>query len=73
MFLQYKSFKNTVEKEIAHNEQFLLSHSIFYPFGELSAIYIEFIMRWYPLRFSVNFIFLTREKEDAGASRSSKN
>ena len=37
--LQYKSFLNTVGKaEIAHNKQFLLFHSVFYPLGELSAI-----------------------------------
>ena len=36
--LQYKSIQNTVEKgEFAHNRQFLLFHSVFYPFGELSA------------------------------------
>ena len=36
------SFENTVEKgEIAHNEQFAFSHSIFYRFGELSAIFIK--------------------------------
>ena len=41
--LQYKSFENTVGKgEIAHNEQFLLFHSVFYLFGELSAIFIKF-------------------------------
>ena len=29
--------------EIAHNEQFLLfPHSVFYPFGELSAIFSKF-------------------------------
>ena len=40
MCLQYKSFENTVGKgEIAGNEQFLLFHSIFYPFWELSAIF----------------------------------
>ena len=34
--LQYKPLENTVGKrEIAHNEQFLLFHSVFYPFGEL--------------------------------------
>ena len=36
-------FENTVGKgEIAHNEQFLLSPSVFYPFEELSAILIKF-------------------------------
>ena len=40
--LQYKSFENTVGKEeIARNEQFLFSHSVLYPFGELSAIVIK--------------------------------
>ena len=43
MCLHYKSFENTVGKgEIARNEQFLLSHRVFYPFGELSAIFIIF-------------------------------
>ena len=28
--------------EIARDEQFLLFHSVFYPFGELSAIFIKF-------------------------------
>ena len=30
------------KEEIAHNKQFLLSHSVFYPFGELSTIFIKF-------------------------------
>ena len=35
--------KNTVEKEeIARNEQFHLFHSVFFPFRELSAIFIKF-------------------------------
>ena len=43
MCLQYKSFKSTVGKgEIAHNKQFLHFHSVFYAFGELSAIFIKF-------------------------------
>ena len=42
-YLQYKSFENTAGKgEIARNEQFLLFHSVFYPFEELSTILIEF-------------------------------
>ena len=41
--LQYKSFKNIVGKgEIAHNEQFLFSRSVFYPHKVLSAIFIKF-------------------------------
>ena len=41
--LQYKSFENTAGKgEIARNEQFLLSHSVFYPFGEPPAVFIKF-------------------------------
>ena len=41
MCLQYKSFENIVGKgEIACNEQFLFSRSIFYPFGELPVIFI---------------------------------
>ena len=28
--------------EIAHHKQFLLCHSVFYPIGELSAIFIKF-------------------------------
>ena len=41
--LQYKSFENTVRKgEIARNEQFILLPQFFYPFGELSAIFIKF-------------------------------
>ena len=36
--LQYKSFENTVGKgDIARNE-----HNVFYPFGELSTIFIKF-------------------------------
>ena len=43
MCLLYKSFENTVGKgEIARNEQFLFSHSVFYPIGELSTISISF-------------------------------
>ena len=42
-FLRYKSFENTVGKrEIARNEQFLLSPQCFPPFGKLSAIFIKF-------------------------------
>ena len=37
------SFENNVGKgEIARNEQFLFSHIVFNPFGELSAIFIKF-------------------------------
>ena len=40
--LQYKSLENTVGKgEIARNEQFLLSHRVFYPLAELFAILIQ--------------------------------
>ena len=40
--LKYNSFEITVGKEeIAPNEQFLLSHSVFYPFGDLLAVFIE--------------------------------
>ena len=43
MYLQYKYFENTVGKgEIAYNEQFSSTHSVFYPFGKLSKIFIEF-------------------------------
>ena len=39
----YKSFDNTVGKgEIARHEQFLIFRSVFYPFGELSAVFIKF-------------------------------
>ena len=38
-----KPFENTVGTgEIARNEQFLLFHSVFYPFGYISAIFIKF-------------------------------
>ena len=41
--LQYKSFENTAGKgEIARNEQFSFSHSVFYPFWKLPAIFIKF-------------------------------
>ena len=41
--LQYKSIENTAGKgEIARNEQFLIFPQCFYPFGEPSAIFIEF-------------------------------
>ena len=37
------SFENTVGKgEIARNEQFLLSHSVFYLVIELSVVFIKF-------------------------------
>ena len=43
MCLQHTSFENTVGKgEIVCKEQFLLSHSVFYLFGELFAISIKF-------------------------------
>ena len=36
------SFENTVRKgEIARNEQFLLFPGVFFPFGELSTIFIK--------------------------------
>ena len=42
MCLLYESFENTVGKgEIARNEQ-TFSHSVFYPFEELSSIFIKF-------------------------------
>ena len=42
--LQYMSFEITMGKgEIARDKKFLLfPHSVFYPFGELSAIFIKF-------------------------------
>ena len=41
MCLQYMSLENTVEKgEIASN--FSLFQRVFYPFGDLSAIFIQF-------------------------------
>ena len=43
MCMQHKSFENRVGKgEIARYEQFSFSHCVFYPFGELSAIFIIF-------------------------------
>ena len=43
MPLGNKPFENTVGKgEIARNEQFLLHPRVFYPFRELSAIFIKF-------------------------------
>ena len=43
MCLQYKSFENTVGKgEIARNSNFSFSHSVFYPSGEVSGIFIKF-------------------------------
>ena len=43
MYLQNKSFENTVEKgEIAHYEQFLLFPQCFPPVRELSAIFMKF-------------------------------
>ena len=39
MCLQYNSFENTAGKgEIARKSNFSFSHSVFYPFGKLSAI-----------------------------------
>ena len=41
--LQYKPFEDTVEKEkLLVLSNFSLSHSIVYPLGELSAIFIKF-------------------------------
>ena len=37
-----QSFENTGKGEIARNEQFLLFHSVFYLFGEPSAVFIKF-------------------------------
>ena len=43
MCLRYKSFENTVGKEeIAPNNLFSFSHSVFYLFGEFSAIFNKF-------------------------------
>ena len=43
MCLQYKSFENNVGKEEnAHNKPFLLFPCVFYPFGDFSAIFIDF-------------------------------
>ena len=40
MCMQYNSYENTVGKgEIARKEHFSFSHSVFHPFGELSAIF----------------------------------
>ena len=42
MCLQYKSFENTVGKEeIAQTSNFSSSHIVFYPFVEISAIFIK--------------------------------
>ena len=41
-YLQYKYFENTVGKgEIAHNEHFPFSHSVFYPIGQFSTIFLQ--------------------------------
>ena len=44
MCLQYKSFENTVgeRKKLLIMGNFPFSHNLSYPFGELSAIFIEF-------------------------------
>ena len=40
--LQYKSFEITVGKgEIAVTSNFSFSHSVFYPFGDISAFFIK--------------------------------
>ena len=48
------SFENTVGKgEIARNEQFLLSHSVFYLVIELSVVFIKFKIVVCKLSFSL--------------------
>ena len=43
MCLQFKSFENNAGKgEIARNKQFLFFYCAFYPFGELTAIFINY-------------------------------
>ena len=43
MYLQYKYLKTLREKEkLLVTNNFSFSYSVFYPFGELSAIFIEF-------------------------------
>ena len=42
MCLKYKSFENTVVKGEIPLSNFFFSHSVFYPFEELSAIFIKF-------------------------------
>ena len=43
MCLQYKYFENMGEKEeVLVMSNFSFSHSVFYPFKNLSAIFIEF-------------------------------
>ena len=42
MCLQCKSFENTVGKRQHVTSNFSISHSVFYSFGELSAIFITF-------------------------------
>ena len=43
MCLQFKFFENTLEKEkLLLTNNFSFSHSVFYPFGEVSIIFVEF-------------------------------
>ena len=75
--LQYKSFENTVEKgEIARNKQFLLSHSVFYPFGwtfnhfhQIWNCHLQTLSVWKSLKFVVwewvNYPFPKRQNFDS--------
>ena len=61
MCLQCKSFESAVERvQIALKQQFFSFFSVFYPFEELSAIFIKFEMLsaksvWKSLEFVVTF------------------
>ena len=58
MCLLYNSLKTPREKgEIAHHEQFLIFPSVFYPFRELSAIFIKFVCELFQFGRVQNFSF----------------
>ena len=64
MCLQYKSFENTVGKgKLLVTSNFSFSHSVFYPLGELSAIFNKFeivICKLFSVLKGLNFLVWER-------------
>ena len=59
--LQHESFENTAGKEkLLVTSNFSFTRSVFYPFGELSAIFIEFKIVVCKLSFPLPTVFSTR-------------
>ena len=65
MCLQFKSFQNTGKKEkLLVTSNFSFFHGVFYPFGQLSAIFIKFeiVCKFFSVWKTLKFVIWERVK-----------